>query len=52
LTIAAIRVPTNSAWFSVISAIMFEVNVFAAQTQALGEDFLFFTSFHCPQLFY
>ena len=45
--------PQNSEWFSIISAIIFEVNVVAAQKQAsLVTICLFFTSFHCPQLFY
>jgi len=41
----------NSKWFSIISFIIFEVNVVAEQKQTLTTSFLFFIIFHCPQLF-
>jgi len=39
--------PQYSEWFSITSAIIFEVNVGKHNWQR----FLFFTSFRCPQLF-
>jgi len=45
--------PETSEWFSIIYVISFEVNIVAEQKQSiLGNDFLFFVSLHCPQLFY
>jgi len=45
--------PENSGWFSIISVGIFEVNIIAQQKQSIiGNDFLFFTTFYCPQLFY
>jgi len=44
--------PENSGWFSIISVIIFEVNVAAEQKQAhLVTIFLFCKSFHYPLLF-
>jgi len=45
--------PENSEWFSISSIIIFEVNIVDEQKQTqLVTTFLFFISFHCPQLFY
>ena len=45
--------PENSDWFSIIFAMIFEVNIVEEQKQAqLATIFLLFLSFHCPQLFY
>jgi len=44
--------PENSEWFSKISVISFEVDIVDEQKQTeLGTIFLFFISFHWPQLF-
>jgi len=45
--------PENSEWFSIISAIIFKVNIAHEQKQTqLTTICLFFISFHCLQLFY
>ena len=45
--------PDTSEWFSIISGIIFEVNIVAEQKQAqLVTIFFFFINLHCPQLFY
>jgi len=45
--------PENSEWFSIISVIIFEVNIVDEQKQTLLVTiFLFFISFHCPKMFY
>jgi len=41
--------PENSEWFSIISVIIFEVNIVAEQKHY---RFFVFVSFHYPQLFY
>jgi len=44
--------PVNSEWFSVVCAIIFEVNSVDTETSIIcNKFFCFFTSFHCPQLF-
>jgi len=40
----------NSEWFSIISVIVFEINIIK-ETSTIGTTFSFFISFHCPQLF-
>jgi len=45
--------PEISEWFSVISVIIFEINIVAEQKQAqVATIFLFFISFHWAQFFY
>jgi len=45
--------PATSEWFSIISVGIFEVIIVAGtETSIIGNDFLFFVSLHCPQLFY
>jgi len=47
------RHPENSEWFSIISGIIFEVDIADEQKQTrLVMIFLFFITLHCPQLFY
>ena len=45
--------PEFSEWYSIISVIIFEINIVDEQKQTLLVTiFVFFISFHCPKIFY